>query len=52
MHYVFQISQLNTICAANSGHWRMIYCAVSDGKPIQHCAFVRGLFSVIKQVCH
>lgn len=37
MHYVFQLSWLNPVCTANTGHWRMIYCAVSDFKPTQEC---------------
>lgn len=36
-HYVFQLSQQNSACTANLGHWRMIYHAGSDGKPIQYC---------------
>lgn len=52
MHYVFQLSHLNPVYAANTGHWRMIHCAVSDCKPTQHPVFDRERLSDIKQVCH
>lgn len=37
MHYAFWLSQLKPVCTANTSHWRMIYCAVSDCKPTQYC---------------
>lgn len=41
MHYVFQLSHLNPVYAANTGHWKIIHCAVSDCKPTQHPVFDR-----------